>query len=99
MVARGPFRSIQLAPAVVAKPKTEIATTKRGASNLGVQSSGVVAVTPTMRVSGSLKTDKAYTCPIHRWTASTAGGISQRLKSGGATACSLAKIFIAAPVS
>ena len=29
--------------------------------------------------SGSLKTLKAYTWPIDRWTASAAGGISQRL--------------------
>ena len=38
---------------------------------------------PMTRVSGRLKTLKAYAWPMERWMARAAGGTSQRLKPGG----------------
>ena len=47
-------------------------------SVVSFQSSGADSVMPMTRVSGMLKTLKAYAWPMHRWIASAAGGTSQR---------------------
>ena len=48
-------------------------------SVVSFQSAGADSVMPMTRVSGKLKTLKAYAWPIARWMARAAGGTSQRL--------------------
>src|ERR1700722_3205519 len=43
---------------------------------------------PSSLVSGRLKVENAYACPIERCTARAAGGTKNRLKPGGATVLS-----------
>src|SRR5207244_2219861 len=52
-----------------------------------VQSPGAECVMPSWRVSGMLKTLKAYACPTERCIASAAGGTRHRSYPGGAIVC------------
>ncbi len=45
---------------------------------VSAQSPGALSVMPRVRVSGRLKTEKAYACPMERWMASAAGGMRHR---------------------
>src|SRR5215813_7988541 len=79
IVLRGPTRSTQRPNTAADTPRKKIARLKIHASDGCDQSPGADLVTPMIFVRGNLKTLNAYTCPIERWTASAAGGKSQRL--------------------
>ena len=76
---RGPVRSAQVPRKAAASPSTAMAMLKMMAICSWFQSPGADWVMPSRRVSGILKTLSAYTCPMHMWMASAAGGTSQRL--------------------
>jgi hypothetical protein len=50
-----------------------------------------VRLVSKLATSEFLKTENAYTWPMERWTASAAGGISQRLYPGPATMACLSR--------
>src|SRR5688572_18479259 len=92
---RGPSRSIHLPNAAAEMPRNAIAMEKIHASGGCSQSRpGTWWSTPITCVSGILKTENAYACPIERCTASAAGGTSQRLKPGGAMEWRRSRTFI-----
>jgi hypothetical protein len=51
---------------------------------LAVAGGHALAAVQSNWASGLLKTLNAYTCPMHRWMHSAAGGTNQRLKPGPA---------------
>src|ERR1700689_215616 len=88
MALRGPSRSIHRPNTAAEIPRTPIAREKIQGIEGCAQSPGAACVTPIKRVRGTLKTLKAYTWPIERFTAHAAGGISHRLNPGSAIECS-----------
>ncbi len=76
-----PARATRRTPPPKAPRKT-IAQLKTQPMVDSFQSSGADAVPPTSCDIGILKTENAYTCPMHRWIASAAGGTRQRLNPG-----------------
>jgi len=59
-------------------PRKTMAIEKIHPTVVRAQSPGALSVTPMTRVSGRLKTLKAYAWPMERWIASAAGGTRQR---------------------
>src|ERR1700735_3108222 len=86
---RGPTRSTQRPNRAAATPRTAIAIENVQPTSVNFQSAGADWVIPISLVSGKLKVEKAYACPIHNCTARAAGGTSIRSKSGGAIVLSL----------
>jgi hypothetical protein len=85
IATRGPTRSIQRPAKAADRPRNTIARLKIQPRVVSLQSCGVDCVMPITLVSGPLNTLNAYAWPMQRWTASAAGGTSQRLKPGRAT--------------
>src|SRR5699024_8813932 len=88
---RGPARSTQRPPMAAEIPSMAMATEKIQATDTSPLSN--------RETSGVLNTEKAYTCPMHRWMANAAGGMSHRLKLREATIASRSKICSTAVTS
>ena len=74
MALRGPLRSIHTPPNAAERPSMTMAMEKMMAIGVPTPVSG-----KNFWISGSLRTENEYTCPMDRWTASAAGGTSHRL--------------------
>src|SRR6266478_433953 len=88
---RGPTRSTQRPKTAADEPRKTMAMEKIQPTSFKFQSPGAVCVSPMSLVSGRLKVENAYACPMHRCTARAAGGTRNRLKSGPATVFSRAR--------
>src|SRR5579862_3333385 len=82
---RGPTLSTQRPNSAADEPRTTIAMEKIQPTCFRSQSPGAECVIPSSLVSGRLKVENAYACPIERCTARAAGGTKNRLNPGGAT--------------
>src|ERR1700742_1111586 len=88
---RGPTRSTHRPKSAAEEPRKTIAIENIQPTSFKFQSPGADCVMPSSLVSGKLKVEKAYAWPMHRCTASAAGGTWNRLNPGGATVLSRAK--------
>src|SRR5882757_679987 len=88
---RGPTRSTQRPKTAADEPRKTMAIEKIQPTSFKFQSPGAVCVSPMSLVSGRLKVENAYACPMHRCTARAAGGTRNRLKPGPATVFSRAR--------
>src|SRR4030095_13736281 len=96
---RGPAPSSQRPKVNAERPRKTMATLKIQPIVVSGQSPGADSVLPISRESGRLKTLNAYTCPMHRWIASAAGGTRHRLNPGGAISLDLSKYAGRRPTS
>src|SRR5437870_4326681 len=81
---RGPSRSTQAPNSAADDPRNTKNSVYIAPSVRTDQSPGADFVIPMARLSGSQNTLNPYAMPIDKWTASAAGGTSQRLNDGEA---------------